>query len=72
MQTDEDPQMPFGTDQDDTIDEAAMDYLLHVILAAPPTPTSTPPSLTFDEEESPGWDPLSADVNTNLHVSAYL
>ncbi len=30
MQTDEDPQMPFGTDQDDTIDEAAMDDLFRM------------------------------------------
>ncbi len=68
MQTDEDPQTPLGTDQDETIDEATMDDLFREILAAPPSPTSTPPSLTFDEEEALGRDPLSADVNTNAYA----
>lgn len=64
MQTVEDFQTPFGTGEDETVDEAAMDELFREILAAPPTPSSTPPSLMCDEEV-PGQDPSLADVDAD-------
>jgi len=68
MQTDKDPQTPCVTGEDETIDEATMDDLFHEILTAPSTSTFTAPSLTCDEGEVPGRDPLSADVNANAYA----
>jgi hypothetical protein len=68
MQTDEDVQTPLGTGEDETIDEAAMEELFREILAAPPTPSSAPPSLIFDGEEVPRHDPTLAEVNADADV----
>jgi hypothetical protein len=65
MQTVEDAQTPLGTDEDETIDEAAMDELFREILAAPPSPSSAPPSLMFDGGEVPRHDPTLADMNAD-------
>jgi hypothetical protein len=65
MQTDEDVQTPLGTGEDETIDEAAMEELFREILAAPPTPSSTAPSLICDGEEVPRRDPILADLNAD-------
>lgn len=65
MQTDEDVQTPLGTGEDEIVDEAAMDELFREILAAPPTPSSAPPSLMCDGGEVPGRDPKLADVNAD-------
>ncbi|KAH9020832.1 hypothetical protein EDB85DRAFT_2293682 [Lactarius pseudohatsudake] len=64
MQTVEDFQTHLGTGEDETVDEAAMDELFREILAAPPTPSSTPPPLMCDEEV-PGQDPSLADANAD-------
>ncbi len=65
MQTVEDIQTPLGTGEDETVDEAAMDELFREILAAPPTPSSTPPFLMCDGEEVPGQDPSLVEVNAD-------
>ena len=65
MQTAEDVQTTLGTGEDETVDEAAMDKLFREILAAPPTPSSAPPSLTCDGEEVPRRDPTLADMNVD-------
>ncbi|KAI9437461.1 hypothetical protein H4582DRAFT_2129342 [Lactarius indigo] len=65
MQAVEDIQTPLGTGEDETVDEAAMDELFREILAAPPTPSSTPPSLMCDGGEVPGQDPSLADMNAD-------
>ncbi|KAH8993359.1 hypothetical protein EDB92DRAFT_2113714 [Lactarius akahatsu] len=64
IQTVEDFQTPLGTGEDETVDEAAMDELFREILAAPPTPSSTPSSLMCDEEV-PGQGPSLADANAD-------
>lgn len=65
MQTVEEAQTPFGTREDETIDEAAMDELFREILAAPPSPSSASSSLMFDGGEVPRHDPTLADMNTD-------
>jgi len=64
MQTVEDAQTPLGTNEDETIDEAAMDELFREILAAPPSPSSAS-SLMCDGGEVPRHDPILADMNTD-------
>ena len=66
MQAGEDPCAFFSTGAGETIDEAAMDDLFREILAAPPTPASTTPSLTGGEAEVPGRDQDSPDVDTDV------
>ena len=68
MQTLEDAQTPLGKDEDEIIDEATMDELFREILAAPPSPSSAPPSLMFDGEEVPRHDPTLADMSADAHV----
>ena len=65
MQTLEDAQTLLGTGEDEAIDEAAMDELFREILAAPPSPSSAPPSLMCDGGEVPRHDPILADVNAD-------
>jgi len=66
MQTFEDAQTPLGNGEDEIIDEAAMDELFREILAAPPSPSSTPTSLMFDGGEVPRHNPSLADMNADV------
>ncbi|KAI0292694.1 hypothetical protein B0F90DRAFT_1822678 [Multifurca ochricompacta] len=66
MQTDEDFRALFGAGEDETIDEVAMDHLFREILAAPPTPASTAPSLMDGEAEVPGRDQSTADADVDV------
>jgi hypothetical protein len=68
MQTLEDAQTPLGKEEDEIIDEATMDELFREILAAPPSPSSAPPSLMFDGGEVPRHDPTLADMNADADV----
>jgi len=68
MQAVEDVQTPLGTGEDEAIDEAAMEELFREILAAPPTPTSAPPSLMGDGEDVPRRDQTLADVDADVDV----
>jgi len=65
MQAVEDVQTPLGTDEDEAIDEAAMDELFREILAAPPSPSSASSSLMCDGGEVPRHEPTLADMNTD-------